>query len=107
MNDLPPSSGDESFQTLWESPACRLERIVSRGHASPSDFWYDQELDEWVVVLSGEARLRFEGDAEPIHLQAGDYLNIAAHRRHRVEWTSPNEPTVWLAMHYPGQSPSG
>jgi cupin 2 domain-containing protein len=33
-------------------------------------------------------------------LRTGDFVDIAAHRRHRVEWMHPTEPTVWLAVHY-------
>ena len=76
----------------------KAKRIVSAGHNSPEGFWYDQEEHEWVAVLKGEAKLLFEGDDEAIHMKPGDYVNIPAHRKHRVEWTSPNEPTVWLAV---------
>jgi cupin 2 domain-containing protein len=85
---------------LAESKHVRIERIVSTGHASPKGFWYDQQEAEWVVVLKGEAKLLLQGDAQPIHLKPGDHVTIPAHRRHRVEWTTPNEPTVWLAVHY-------
>ena len=76
----------------------RIERIVSRGHASPDGFWYDQESSEWVLLVAGAARLRFEGE-EPLHLKPGDYVHIPAHRRHRVEWTDPDAATIWLAIH--------
>ena len=85
---------------LAESKHVRIERIVSTGHASPKGFWYDQQEAEWVVVLKGEAKLLFQGDAQPIHLKPGDHVTIPAHRRHRVEWTTPDEPTVWLAVFY-------
>ena len=78
----------------------RIERVVSTGHASPEGFWYDQEETEWLVVLKGESKLLFEGDDEPIHMKMGDHINIPAHRKHRVEWTTPNEPTQWLAVFY-------
>jgi cupin 2 domain-containing protein len=78
----------------------RIERIVSVGHASPEGFWYDQNEDEWVVVLKGAARLMFEGERQPVEMRAGDFISIPAHKRHRVEWTTPNEPTLWLAVHY-------
>jgi cupin 2 domain-containing protein len=78
----------------------RVERIVSFGHASPPGFWYDQPEAEWVVLLGGSARLRFEDDPDAIELIPGAYVDIAAHRRHRVEWTAPGVPTVWLAIHY-------
>jgi cupin 2 domain-containing protein len=90
---------EELIQSLLTQPSLRIERIVSRGHSSPDNFWYDQDQDEWVLVLKGSARLRFEND-HGCTLGPGDYLKIAAHCRHRVEWTTPDEPTIWLAIHY-------
>ncbi len=103
--DLPRSTAEgrpipEQFDELLRSPGVRIERIVSTGQCSPPDFWYDQNEGEWVLVLQGEARLRFEDEVEPRCLKAGDFVNIPAHRRHRVDWTSPDEPTVWLAVFY-------
>jgi cupin 2 domain-containing protein len=97
----------ELVETLAESKHLRIERIVSTGHASPQGFWYDQEEAEWVVVLKGEAKLLFEGETQRIHLKPGDHVTIPAHRRHRVEWTTPNEPTVWLAVFYGDQGRCG
>ena len=76
------------------------QRIVSSGHVTPENQWYDQDGDEWVVVLRGSARLQFDGEAAPVSLQPGDYVLIPARRRHRVEWTQPGKPTVWLALHF-------
>ncbi len=90
----------ERFDALVTSEAVRIERIVSNGQASPPGFWYDQPGAEWVVVLRGRARLRFEDEPEPRELKPGDHVDIAPHRRHRVEWTAPGEATVWLAVHY-------
>jgi cupin 2 domain-containing protein len=90
---------EELIQTLLGASGLRIERIVSLGHRSPEGFWYDQDSGEWVLLLKGAARLRFEGE-EPIDLRPGAFINIPAHRRHRVEWTDPSEPTVWLAIHY-------
>lgn len=98
--DLPAALPEELVQVLVDGPAVRVERIVSRGHASPAGFWYDQDTHEWVLLVRGAARLRFEG-GEPFEMTAGDYVHIPAHRRHRVEWTDPDGPTVWLAVHYP------
>lgn len=78
----------------------RIERIVSHGHASPDGFWFDQDQHEWVRVLNGEARLRFEGVVQSVEMMPGDFMNIPAHRKDRVEWTTPNEPIIWLAVHY-------
>ena len=99
LGDLPTDLSAEHLQTILASPAMRIERIVSHGQTSPPGFWYDQDQHEWVVLISGAARLRMEGEP-PIDLTPGAYLNIPAHRRHRVEWTHPTEPTVWLAIHY-------
>jgi cupin 2 domain-containing protein len=96
---LPAELTAELIQPLAAGPGVRVERIVSRGHASPPGFWYDQAEDEWVLVVRGAARLRFEDGA--IELRPGDHLRIPAGRRHRVEWTSPDEPTVWVAVFYP------
>jgi cupin 2 domain-containing protein len=92
-------SGDE-FVELLSTPNLRIERIVSTGHVSPAGEWYDQDWAEWVVVLKGSARLHFEGEDQSRLLGPGDYIHIPAHSRHRVEWTAPDEPTVWLAVHY-------
>ena len=101
FDHLPPvTSSDEEFTTLLGEPGLIVQRIVSTGQASPPDFWYNQAEGEWVVVLEGEARLRFADEAEARHLQAGDYVNIAPHRRHRVEWTPADRTTVWLAVFY-------
>ncbi len=95
---LPPLAAGEVVEALPSGAGVRVERIVSRGHASPAGFWYDQDRAEFVVLLSGAARLRFE-DGE-VELVPGSYLHIPAHVRHRVEWTAPDEPTVWLAVHH-------
>lgn len=100
-SDLPASPRqDELFQELLKRPGLRIERIVSTGQASPSGFWYDQPEGEWVLLLQGEAVIRFEDTAKPQALVPGDFLEIAPHRRHRVEWTHPDLTTVWLAIHY-------
>ncbi|MCZ7651969.1 MAG: cupin domain-containing protein [Thermoanaerobaculia bacterium] len=96
---LPAPGPEESFESLLAAPGFRVERIVSHGHASPEGFWYDQGWAEWVVVLSGEALLEVEGEAEPLPLAPGDWVLLPARRRHRVAWTTPDGPTVWLAIH--------
>ena len=100
FDGLPTNLPEEMVQTLREAPGIRIERIVSRGQASPEGFWYDQPRHEFVVVLRGAARLQFEDGGELIELTAGSYLDIPAHRRHRVEWTDSSESTIWLAVHY-------
>lgn len=98
--DIPERLAREDIATLLSAPGLRIERIISHGHASAPDDWYDQAQAEWVIVLAGAASLVFEGDATTLRMQTGDYVHIPAHRRHRVEWTDPAQPTVWLAVHY-------
>ena len=100
--DIGPAAADETFATLAERPGAAIERIVSMGQASPEGFWYDQDWTEWVVVLAGEAALRIEGEAAPRTLRPGDWLELPAGVRHRVEWTAADRPTVWLAVHWKG-----
>ena len=97
---LPARLPDELVEVLTSGPGVRVERIVSHGHASPADFWYDQAQVEWVVLLSGAARVGFADETAPVELVPGDWVVIPAGRRHRVEWTTPDGPTVWLAVHY-------
>ncbi len=96
--DLPIDPAAEQFLELLSRTGLRIERIVSSGQASPPGFWYDQPQGEWVLVLRGEARLTFEDEPGSRLLQAGDFIDITPHRRHRVESTSA--PTIWLAVHY-------
>jgi len=98
--DIPARLDSELFEALAGNAACRLERIVSRGHTTPLGEWYDQEWDEWVVLLRGGATLVFADDREPLAMSPGDYVLIPAHCRHRVESTAPAENTVWLALHF-------
>jgi cupin 2 domain-containing protein len=98
LADLPSQLPDELVQTLICAAGVRIERIVSHGHVSPQGFWYDQPQGEWVMVLKGAARLRFEHGT--VEMKPGDFINIPAHKKHRVEWTIPDEPTIWLAVHY-------
>lgn len=98
--DLPNQLPEELYTTLLSSPSMRIERIVSHGHASPEGYWYDQHEHEWVIVLAGAARLRFEQGNRVLDMKPGDYINIPAGQRHRVDWTTSEEPTVWLALFY-------
>ena len=100
LTDLPPALSAEAFDTIVETDSIRIERIVSNGQATPDGEWYDQEQDEWVLVLAGSAGLLFEGEQEPRRLVAGDQTLIPGGSRHRVAWTDPNVNTVWLAVHF-------
>lgn len=97
---IPAALSEELTESVLDGGRLRIERIVSRGQSSPPGFWYDQRDHEWVVVLRGEGVLEFEDGDSPVVLGPGDYLNIGAHRRHRVVSTHPEEATVWLAIHY-------
>ena len=100
LRDLPDAAAGEAVEMLLATPGVRIERIVSLGQASPPGFWYDLPEREWVVLLAGAARLRFADEPEARLLGPGDWVEIAAHRRHRVDWTDPATPTVWLAVFY-------
>jgi cupin 2 domain-containing protein len=97
--DIPEALPAERVDVLARATGVVIERIVSRGHASPDSGWYDQSRAEFVVLLSGAARLEFE-DGERLTLGPGDWLDIPMHRRHRVAWTDPDADSVWLAVHY-------
>jgi cupin 2 domain-containing protein len=98
--EIPDVSTAEIFTRLAEGGRFTLERIVSTGQATPPGEWYDQDTDEWVVLLSGSAGLLIEGETRPRILKPGDFALLPAHQRHRVEWTADGEPTVWLALHF-------
>src|SRR5690606_31654930 len=97
---LPQSLPQELVEVLVNHPQVRIERIVSTGQASPAGFCYDQNEHEWVILLQGEAKLRWNDEQPPTHLQPGDHVLLPAHRKHRVQWTTPDQPTVWLAVFF-------
>jgi cupin 2 domain-containing protein len=100
LRDIPDARAGEITEAIVGAPGVRIERIVSLGQASPPDFWYDQAETEWVLLLAGAALLRFADEPEARLIGPGDCVEIAAHRRHRVDWTDPAQPTVWLAVFY-------
>ena len=100
FGNIPPKLPDELFEEILVGNEFKMERIVSRGHHSPEGFWYDQDENEWVILLQGSAGLCFEGKEKPVVLQPGDCLLISRHQRHRVEWTDPDQDTIWLAIFY-------
>lgn len=96
---IPAAIPEEIMTTLVTTDNIRIERILSRGQTSPKTGWYDQDDNEWVMVLSGSGTITFD-DGQQTQLQAGDFINIPKHRKHRVSWTDPNQVTVWLAVFY-------
>ena len=100
FSNIPESLPDEFFEDIISTENFRIERIISRGHKTPKDKWYDQDKNEWVMVLKGNAELLFEEGNKIIKMKEGDYINIPTHVKHRVEKTDSGEETVWLAIHY-------
>ena len=100
FSDIQKHAPDEILENILQTDQFKIERITSRGHSTADGEWYDQDKNEWVMVLKGSAELLFEGDDKAVIMKTGDYINIPAHRKHRVEWTESNEETIWLAIHY-------
>ena len=98
LANIPQRIPDELFETLIHTPHVKIERIISHGHQTDANYWYDQPQAEWVLLVKGAATLAFEDHT--LDLQTGDYVNIPAHCKHRVAWTTPDEETVWLAIFY-------
>lgn len=96
---IPDEISNELFENIVTSENIRIERIISKGHVSPESGWYDQDENEWVIVLTGQAKIEFDNKA-PVHLVSGSYLNIPAHTLHKVSWTDPDTETIWLAIYY-------
>jgi len=97
--NLPAASSHEVSERIVEKRGVVIERIVSLGQATPGGEWFDGDRDEWVVLLTGGAGVRIDGESAPRTLTPGDYLYLPARLRHRVEWTDPRRATVWLAVH--------
>ncbi len=97
-SDIPRELPEELTNILISRPGVRIERIVSRGHVTPANSWYDQDEHEWVCVLSGAARLEVEGGPGIVELAQGDWIELPVHVRHRVVWTRPDVNTIWLAV---------
>lgn len=106
FDNLPLAINCEVVERLVQTKQHRVERIVSHGQSSEAGFWYDQHEDEWVMVLQGAAKIRFQSSDRILELTPGDAVHIRARERHRVEWTTPDEPTIWLAVFFPSCEPS-
>ena len=100
FSNIPADLSDETFEKIAGSEHIAIERIVSKGHRSPETDWYDQDRDEWVILLQGNAEILFV-TGETLKLSAGDHVKIPAHAKHKVTWTDPNIECIWLAVHYP------
>ncbi len=100
FNDIPSNLSKEILDEIISTDKIRIERIISKGQTSPENFWYDQEENEWVIVIKGKAKLKIIDEDKLIELNEGDYINIPSHKKHRVEWTDPESETIWLAVFY-------
>ena len=96
---VPGKLDEEFFEDILNTDDFRVERIVSQAHASPKDFFYDQDENEFVLLLRGSAQISFESGS-PIIMKPGDHIVISAHQKHRVDWTDSNEQTFWLTIFY-------
>lgn len=99
-SNIPDDLTHEVFEEILRNGPLKLERIISKGHETPKDQWYDQGKDEWVLLLKGSAGLMIEGEDEILVLKPGDYILLPAHLKHRVEWTDTEEETIWLAVFF-------
>lgn len=100
LEKVPQELPNELIEVLCSSDSVKIERIVSTGHNSPKEFWYNQETNEFVLVVQGRAGLLIDGEDDMVILEKADYVNIGAHVKHRVAWTDSEADTVWLAVHY-------
>ena len=100
FKDIPDCTREEIFESIVSAHHIQIMRITSMGQRSPDDFWYDQDDNEWVIVLQGRACLKLKESAKHVVMEPGDHQLIPAHTNHRVEWTDPDEITIWLAIHY-------
>ena len=96
---LPNPWEPEIFDVILKSENIKIQRIISNGNTGPKDGWYDQDFDELVFLMKGQAVLEFE-DRPLIRLFEGDYLFIPAHVLHRVKQTSTIPHCVWLAIYF-------
>ena len=99
FTNIPQELQDELFEDIVNKADLKIQRIVSQGHTTQEFDWYDQDGDEWVILLKGSAIISFP-DEDDVELEVGDYLNIPAHKKHKVSYTSQDEKTIWLAVHY-------
>ena len=100
FKDIPAELPEELIEAICSTSCVKIERIVSRGHASPEGFWYDQGRKEFILVVQGSAGLKFDGTDDIVVMKTGDYMSIGSHVKHRVEWTDTASDTIWLAVHY-------
>ncbi len=95
LDNIPSTSIDEIFKTIVSNDNVKIERIISYGQTTPKDYWYDQDENEFVYIVQGKAKIKY--DDGTIHiLNINDSLYIQAHQKHQVIYTS--NPTIWLTV---------
>ena len=99
FQNIPDNLKEELFEDIVSTDKLKIQKIVSQGNTTPDGEWYDQGTNEWVIIIQGGATISFE-DEEDVNLTTGDYINIPAHKKHRVAWTDEDIQTIWLAVHY-------
>jgi len=99
FKSIPSNLGNEVFEHIVKNDNITIERIISKGHQSPPQGWFDQDKSEWVLLIQGSATIAFKGK-DDIHLTTGDHLLISAHEKHRVLTTSIEPEAIWLAVHF-------
>ncbi len=97
LRALPEDIPEEIFTEIVATDRIRIERIISNGHATEPGRWYNQESNEWVLVLSGSGTIEYES-GELVELKVGDHLLLPRGVKHRVART--DAPTIWLAVHF-------
>jgi len=97
--NIPKELSAEVFENIVKNDAIHIERIISKGHTSPESGWYEEQQNEWVILLKGQAMILFENQTT-VYLNPGDYIEIPALQKHKVSWTDPDNETIWLAVHY-------
>jgi cupin 2 domain-containing protein len=88
----------ELFEVIATLDDARIERIITQKPYSSPGQWYNQEQDEWVVLLRGNATIEIR-DQGLIELRSGDYIMLPAHCQHRITRTSADPACIWLAVH--------
>jgi len=92
------SNKKEVFETILERGDFKIERIITLDPYTEPGKWYDQDLDEWVILLRGNAKIEFKEEGI-IDLNAGDYIFIQAHKTHRINQSGTDEKNIWLTVH--------
>ena len=114
---IPESITEEIIEIMYQNPHCKVERIISNGQITTENEWYDQDQEEWIILVQGEATILIEKlqeessdkcnilncnikeeSCDKVHMVKGDTLLIKSHQKHRVIYTSQNPLCIWLCV---------